>query len=739
MRSAVWQCWKIVCLWLPLGWAFAQSDPMELRITYDKPAQTVKQLLEDLSRQTDVRFHVQPPLDAEIVLVVVREMPLKELMAHLATVTDAEWIRQSDGSHRLVRTPKILHERRKQDNAELLRALKRQLEQAETLQLAAPLTESQARQLRNKIKELMREIENANPTTPLWKTPYYNSLYTNSQELLAGVRLLVRLLQKMNLQHLLEIPVGERRVFSNVQGKYLTPLGFSAEPLMQQFLQEQEIVYQVWAHPTEGISPEKLNEFEERFGVGVFQEWHSRKPSRHTPKRIYVEIRRHSPEYFSFSVVLATDDGKQLLSEDGSSWFLFAKRDNQERLSAQNSSHPQIEIVWSERTREFLEAYRTMERTEEAVPWPAILNPSQTEPLSLVPTDVLCALARARGKSLVALLGDDLASGMSKRALRGGRFFEEYRPTIEWIAAIQESESVILCKPRYSSYRWGQRANRVALMQAIERLRQHGYPRLEAIVSLNQFVMQSISNAVAELYLQLIIPEDVWFYLAEELFFLASLTPVQMERLWAGQALSLADLTPAQREQLTRMLYVGSNYHLRISRRSPNPSEESEGGEFLRSVGLIHALYPNGLPADTTIQQQEGFFQRWELGVFTQRRAGVWSSFQTLSGIVDAIYSVQADEQPQWMSDYMREVYRERVARYQTQLLMPARMRMLALEVRLDKHLSVPLLPDLLIDYELLNEGKPATLDKLPEDFKKQLKEIEESFKKWRRHSPDQD
>lgn len=487
MRNAVWQWWKGVCLWLPLGWAFAQGDPLEQRVTYDKPAQTVKQLLEDLSRQTDVRLHVQPPLDAEIVLAVVREIPLKELMAHLATVTDGEWIRQPDGSHRLVRTPKILKERRKQDDDALLEGLKRDLEQAETQQLVAPLTESQARQHRDKIKELMREIEDLDSTDPPWQSPHYGSLYTNAQALLSGVRLTVRLLQRMDLRRLLEIPVGERRVFSNVRGKYLVPLGFSAEPLLQQFLQEQEIVHQVWTHPLGGISPDKLKD--ERFGFGVFHsEWLSRKPSRRMPTRLYVQIQRYTPEYFRCSVVLATADGKQLLPEDVSGWGLSAWVDD--RAERQESSNPQIEIAWSERTREFLDAYRTMERTEEAVPWPVVLDPSQTEPLSLVPTDVLRTLARARGKSLVALLDDELAFVMFNRALHGGRFYEEYRQTVGWITEIQESESVILCKPRYSSYRWGQRANRVALMQAIERLRQHGYSRLDAIAPLNQFVVQ---------------------------------------------------------------------------------------------------------------------------------------------------------------------------------------------------------------------------------------------------------
>ena len=58
-----------------LGWCV--DDPLQQRVSYDKPGQTLKSLLRDLSAQTNLKLYAAPPLDQEIVLVAVQEMPLR--------------------------------------------------------------------------------------------------------------------------------------------------------------------------------------------------------------------------------------------------------------------------------------------------------------------------------------------------------------------------------------------------------------------------------------------------------------------------------------------------------------------------------------------------------------------------------------------------------------------------------------------------------------------------------------
>jgi len=112
-------------LFVMLGWCI--DDPLQQRVSYDKPGQTLKSLLRDLSAQTNLKLYAAPPLDAEIVLVAVQEMPLQTLMEHIAYVVDGEWIAESERQHRLARTPKVIAKRKQEDREKTLAELREML------------------------------------------------------------------------------------------------------------------------------------------------------------------------------------------------------------------------------------------------------------------------------------------------------------------------------------------------------------------------------------------------------------------------------------------------------------------------------------------------------------------------------------------------------------------------------------------------------------------------------------
>jgi hypothetical protein len=72
MRGAIACCGLLI---VALGWCI--DDPLQQRVSYDKPGQTLKSLLNDLSAQTNLKLYAAPPLDTEIVLVAVQEMPCR--------------------------------------------------------------------------------------------------------------------------------------------------------------------------------------------------------------------------------------------------------------------------------------------------------------------------------------------------------------------------------------------------------------------------------------------------------------------------------------------------------------------------------------------------------------------------------------------------------------------------------------------------------------------------------------
>ncbi len=740
--------WRLGWITLILGWTLAHADdPLDQLVSYDQPACTVKQLLADLSRQTGITLFAPSPIDAEIVLVSVQKMPLKTLMEHLATVTDGEWFQQPNGSYHLVRPPKLARERREQDDAQILAGLQRALRRKELERMFEPLTEAQVRQTCEQIKSLMQEIESQEIPDP-WDHPLIRSLEEQVQQLDAGQRLVMRLVRQLDLRRLLAIPVGERRVFSNVRGRYLEPLGFEVRSLLEQYQREVRWVHQIWTHPLHGLDKERVEQFNERYRY-VIEEYNLRREPPQVPlTRLYLEVERGEPDWFSFGVALVSEDLKQGVQIYPGWWLWFQEEEPEEKESesdskpspSEASQKPAVRVEWSELSRQFIEAYRAIERTAEPTAFPDVLDPAKVEPLSLVPTDVLRTYARQRGKPLVALVPDSLAWWLFA-AIRGTDNLQWYQRRFQR-GELQEQEDVLLFKPRWSSYRWGQRVDRRALSRWMHQLHQRGYPKLEDYLTLLQIYERSgLEGGVFRVYQSLILPRDYIIVEYQDSRLLNQLSPKQLDYLRAGGRLTLRDLSPVQREQLLRDIYFGHSSLEQAFSASEKPTAPFEEWEQkTMDVRLPHVFYPDGLPDDLTIQigfTHPKVFDPYEsptditdyqyaeeIGVFIRRRVGVWSGFQSVSGLARDIYqSENLSEEAASDEDYVRYV-REQVNRYKTASLMPVRRKPFRLEVRLASQHAVYLPSGFfsyLYDFEPLNDGKPVTFDTLPDELKAEL------------------
>jgi hypothetical protein len=750
---------------LMLGWlgalAHNPDDPLHQRIHYDQPARTVKQLLADLSRQTGITLFAPNPLDTEIVLVSVQDMPLKTLMEHLATVTDGEWVKQPNGSYHLIRSPKLARECRERDDAQLLQGLKRAVAKKEIERLAEPLTEAQVRQICQQIKRQMQEIE-SQEISNLWEHPLIASLREQVRQLDVGRRLIIRLVRRLDLRRLLAIPVGERRVFSNVRGRYLEPFGFEVGSLLAAYQREARWVYQVWTHPLDGFDEEWVKRFNERYGYVIEQDYQwRREPSQVPLTRLYLEVERIRPDSFSFGVTLVSEDLKQ--GVEGGYWWIWLREEELESKDAEpGSAQPPSEasrqlaarVEWSELSRQFMEAYRAIRRATEPVAFPDVLDPAKVEPLSLVPSDVLRTYARQKGKSLIALVPDYLVWWL-KGALKGHDALQMYEEDIRRWHDMQEQGDVLLLKPRWSSYWWGHRVDRLALSRWLRQLHQRGYPKLEDSLAMFQMYEHAgFEDTMFYVYGQVLILPDG--DLNNNQRFLNRLSAKQLDHLRAGGQLTLRELSPVQREMLLHDVYFGSSTIEKVYSISELAAIRSEAErERLAAaerksleISLPHVLYPDGLPADLTIQINRthpnmfdpydlspdtiGSLSIEEVGVFTARRAGVWYGFCSVKGLASEISS--AENLPSELDEEYAHYIQERVNHYKTNPLLPVRRTPFRLEVRLGGRYAVyfPSGDDWpLYDYEPLNEGKPATLDKLPDALKaemeKWLKRLKES------------
>jgi len=727
-----------------LGWlgalAHNPDDPLHQRIHYDQPARTVKQLLADLSRQTGITLFAPSPLDTEIVLVSVQEMPLKTLMEHLATVTDGEWVKQPNGSYHLIRSPKLARECRERDDAQLLQGLKRAVAKKGIERLAEPLTEAQVRQICQQIKRQMQEIESQEISNP-WKHPLIESLEKQVRQLDVGQRLIIRLVRRLDLRRLLAISVGERRVFSNVRGRYLEPFGFEVGSLLAAYQREARWVYQVWTHPLDGFDKEWVKRFNERYGYVIEQDYQwRREPSQVPLTRLYLEVERIRPDSFFFDITLVSEDLKQ--GVEGGYWWIWLREEELESKDAESGSgQPPSEasrqlaarVAWSESSRQFMEAYRAIERATEPVAFPDVLDPAKVEPLSLVPSDVLRTYARQKGKSLIALVPDNLFWWLDG-VLEWQDALQMYEEDIRWWHDMQEQGDVLLLKPRWSSYWWGRRADRLALSRWMQQLRQRGYPKLEDYLTLLQMYDRAgfeIMRTVFRFYRSLLLPEDFTLMIGRDCRLLNQLSAKQLAHLLQGGALTLKELSPVQREQLARDIYFGSARLEKVFSPNKYPDPVESEKQEIADVSLPHVFYPDGLPDDLTLQRDNSD-RGEEIGVFTTRRAGIWGGFYALRDLAYVIY--HAEEPSEYDNDYLDKL-QMRASRYKAASLMPVRRKTFRLEVRLGTRHAIHLPVQYgfgLPDYELLNEGKPTTLDTLPDELKTAFERYLQEWKERR-------
>lgn len=557
----------------------------------------------------------------------------------------------------------------------------------------------------------------------------------------------------MDIEPLLEMSIGERYVFSNRRGRYLMPLKMNLQPLLEQYWRERQMVYHLLNHPNEGLDKSLLRQVYEDLksenGTRMhFDSYFLREPYQRPYEGVYLVVERSAIDSFKFELIVVAESAPgQPADVESAFLYLSGWLDSSEhgsRLQEALNLTPeqltqlvQTPVEWSQRTEQFLDAYHSLRRARESTPLPETLDPARTEPLSLIPTDVLLTYARFRNRSIVALLPDSLCGWFtpavedesdpsdSQRRPRGR--LRAYLDLAVHSMRFDEQERVLRVRPLYSSYVWGRRVSRETLSDWLHQLLQRQYPRLGDYLTLLR--LGSHFNSLTRLYARLILPDWELQYMSYEGFaLLRSLTPAQIQRLQQGEVITLAELTPAQRQNLYRDLYREAAFLTRAPSPQPATIDNSEEDWLIpreASVSLPHYYYPDGLPAETRIQKQK-FFD-WALlylgrlsrsaadsdrvrelahyGIFAHRQAGVWGGFVSLPRLASMLnnpHGVRGDI-----------------------TCLPVRFKPVSLEVEIaGRHLvRLPsggiMFP--LGDFEPLLEVKAYRLDELPDIIKEAL------------------
>jgi hypothetical protein len=679
-------------LFVMLGWCI--DDPLQQRVSYDKPGQTLKSLLRDLSAQTNLKLYAAPPLDTEIVLVAVQDMPLQTLMEHIAYVVDGEWIAESERQHRLARTPKVVKMRTQQDREQALADLREMLASEEFRRLVEPLTREEMVERMERLRKQLRDLDAEKPDEDEIFYKIYELYDKEWEPLRPERRLLFRILQQVDLQALVDIPLWERRVFSNMSGLYLLPLRVNLAPLLQQWLKERETFRAVIDDPhyqslkNESTAAEHFWWFFDR----------DKKASQiNLPAKVFLEVhRQEGREGFAFSLCLADEQNRRIATDYYAlHWDRTRDESRMERLLKEDDALTKP-VEWSAETQQWLDAWGTVQSAKEVKPFPELLDPAKHEPLQFVATDVLRSYARHRNLSLIALLDDEMLWWVH-HAFQDNQRVSLYLRDIREISA---TDTAVRIKPHLSSQQWRARENREAASQRIRQIVQRGYLGVED--ALGAVEQPNIASAYLR---RLVAGASPWLMEPQR-----SLLPL-MKRLLQGAEsnpegaveLPLSRLSPKQIQELERVMYHASGS---VSRLAPDKKQDDSDDSEPPPAWLPHAHFPNGLPRDAVlvckIETKEG--------VLSQRSGvGVWGRFYDVAGL-QYYFGTQSEN-----NDYRRH-RREFI---QNSLLMPAQQLHLTLALRVPPHEISVVSTYEVYGYRPTQGLKPIRWEQLPPEWLK--------------------
>ncbi len=592
--------------WLALQIAGADDTHLQQTVSFQEPAQTVAQVLQKLTRQTNITLFPAPPLDKEILLVDADKIPLKRLMDALADALDAEWFEQPNGAYRLSRPAKRAMERRQQDDAVLKASLRKALEREAKASDEFRWTQES---LREPIRAARESLSHLLDNPDARESAQREQLLTLSRQLNPVERLLWRVMQKLDIQKLLNIPLRERRVFSNQAGQFLEPIGFDVTPMLRQFAQEQSLLSVVWHDPQAGVDAlEKQYREQREYESPLTFHWGSlpdTRPVDPSALRLYLEILRSSPEAFSIVVYVEDPASKRAYR----AWRYFSPG-REGLFPLPEGEWRQRPVEWSEESRllvnivaNFHESYYSSTAlsrvlgSEKASPIGyrldearlRLLDSAITEPHSMITTDLLRSYARARSKALVAVPNEDallpIAAQSITQAIQSGRDRLELHSVALQMHEWGEREGVLIARPLLASYCWGDRFDRAGVSRVTARVLQRGYLTLND--TLEWARVESPYGSHGEFWAS-------WrgataFRYARSLTiarFLNRLSEQERKSLLGGATVRLYEMSPALRNALIHLVYYAD------ALVSPSPREPD-------AIDIPNAIFPMGLPAES--------------------------------------------------------------------------------------------------------------------------------------------
>jgi hypothetical protein len=686
------------------GEAFSKS------IAFRQGATRVPAILDALSKETGIPLKASPYFENEVLVVSVKERPIREVLGKLADAVSGQW-RFEGGAYLLARDLKKTQEEERESNA-------RRVEQVKELQAGAremlakdfsPQTlEDAARQREDLETKMQGRID-----YEVWRK--YEQLANLGPFQRAAMRLLVGIDPKI----LAGIGPRDRVVFSTSPTSMQRPIGGHATAAIEQLIGEQRL----WAD----VQAQMPGDDERRMFVGSFETPRKafKKP---IGKVLFIANRSAWSDDVDFSMLVVDVDGKAVgrvdLQEDS------LRRHVPEERKTENESRDPIGLSEaSKRFTDLASARMTGIGSKSAWQQPArdlvelLLQPEKVDPLSFILSDVLLQLADRKKMDLMAVANDaDLlwmsTVGTKNKGLTVGTAEKMFGETLKY----DDSSGWMTVRPADPYQARLDRLDRHAMGGLFRAIDKEGRLSLDSIAS---YLLKSRGPNVfvTQMICRLLDPQvvaDFWQKGDEDALRLyATLTPIQRQALRGGQKLAYGSLSP-QQQALVRRLTYGSDVNVTSSASFEVEPTESDLSDFVGIEGLSAEpteLLPRGIPAATQVSLTAG--QTMVLYAYDGTEDGPLAFGEELESIATQLYFKEHPELFPWAQDNPSlDLFR--AARRNSQTLT------LTYGPTVTAQYS-------LADDTMLTQGAPIRRDQLPKEFldalAAEMKKVAEMYK----------
>ncbi len=603
----------------------ALAQDTSVHVTYVGKAMRASEAVKALGALAKVDLQTSPQTENEVLVISVKDIPLTDVMARIATATSGEW-KQEGATYRLIASAAM---RNKEGRIEVAKKL---AEVEKAIQDRGKNHEKMQAMMAEAAKKIAAKGDTKGDAKADKKTDGdddtegFTGMADSPDE-----NTITKLLQLVDPEALAGLGAGDRIVFSTDPTK--TQKGFSGTPteIINEFIQAHNVVT---TNQTDDVSAGLSGLTDEQAAAikGLMKQRTGKIGQ--VSKALLIASRMGFGIISMNQLELRLYDAKGVVVFSTSSQLSMGDNDMSELIAQATAA-----ATGQKTAPKAPEKTTPVEYSDDSKALQAISKNGQTgnfrmnlgdtlrrklflpslyDPLSYDATDELLSYAKSMGKPVVADLPDDAADNMQIFMPTTGTTVEDYAKKLAkgtTLVSVPDDQFTVI-KPAYPSLARAERLDRGALTTLLQAVTQKEIPSLDDLSAYALQAPDPMQGGIGQIYLMLFVPGAVSMGLDgmtswEMLRFYGGLAPESKATLLNGGKLSIGGLSGVQRAAAEQMTY-GSMAQLSVD--DPNHKTEDDQPFWMRMMGGGSGgadyrsepteVVPNGLPSDGYIDMK---------------------------------------------------------------------------------------------------------------------------------------